>query len=892
MSDSGASLSWLKKIKFLLQDIKPKSTPQSKWANDALIGHAELYEALDKVLEDLKAIKNHSFPFLQKVSKREAPDYYDVIKEPMDLGTMSKKLKSSAYVSKAEFQRDLDLIWSNCLYYNSDPNSVYRVHANKMREKAEELMKQVPNIRVRKRVEVEAEGYDSDHIEYADSVASGDQMNETDQQQQPHHHHQPKGMDAILSGLGMENATIMEEDSTAEAAGPTARSDTPQSDVPLDVNIQECLQPLARLSCSHDPDVLDIEQFPKYEMGELPVPDRRVFDAIRAVWESRAECVHARKAMQADLLAAASLQNTTASPGTTTTPAATNVPVSTTGPAAELHLPRSGWSMMEYTLLRDLYERRKWMDQSVREGWHQDELADEYFLPELFYFFDSVPDAYPEEGCERYFDLTRQNPQTNGLGVDLEGYDHVYVDEKALRQIKATIEAYRTCRALEGAIIGMARQVGSGMTSGSGRKDVSAGSGLTMTPVVPSLSDLHYKLNVSKMMKPSDAGEEKPMGKVDLDEQSVRTLLSKSVVLLLMQMGYDTCDRASLSILVDATTTYIQTLGRTYSAYSTTYAREMSGEEVLLHSLKESGVEGVSALRESVGIAPKVHLIKMDRLRRKFVEYFDMLSGAITGRKSLVGSGATTPLNEGVPETKHVDEAEAGVTVNGAVDALGDVAMREDFLGLKDLGVLNVLPRSLLMDQHAGLLGMTTDDEMDGSGLLATPNRQVINEDTRATRHVSTGNVDEDVSLSARKRRRRRVLQNIIQSFSKADAAAFLSLADSDAISGNPLASATAVNFTGTDLPHAFNSMTSGGGGDKYAPPATFPPVKSTDCPGMIGLIKPWFSEKLRVAKSYLVEDEYMPKPRTKRKKKNPVNSLATATATVDHLGGKLYLIE
>lgn len=44
-----------------------------------------------------------------------------VIKNPMDLGTMQKKLKGGQYKNKAQFAHDLDLIWDNCLLYNASP---------------------------------------------------------------------------------------------------------------------------------------------------------------------------------------------------------------------------------------------------------------------------------------------------------------------------------------------------------------------------------------------------------------------------------------------------------------------------------------------------------------------------------------------------------------------------------------------------------------------------------------------------------------------------------------------------------------------------------------------------------------------------------------------------
>ena len=49
---------------------------RSKWANEDHVGQEELYEALEKVLSELKAHTEYSTPFLTRVNKREAPDYY------------------------------------------------------------------------------------------------------------------------------------------------------------------------------------------------------------------------------------------------------------------------------------------------------------------------------------------------------------------------------------------------------------------------------------------------------------------------------------------------------------------------------------------------------------------------------------------------------------------------------------------------------------------------------------------------------------------------------------------------------------------------------------------------------------------------------------------------
>ncbi|KAM0134237.1 hypothetical protein ACHAP3_005550 [Botrytis cinerea] len=130
---------------------------RSKWASEDNVNQEELYEAADKVLSELKAMTEYSAPFLVRVNKREAPDYYNVIKHPMDLGTMTKKLKQHLYRSKSEFVADLDLIWENCLNYNGADKHPLRRNAENMRKEAAKLIPLIPDLVIRPRAEVEAE---------------------------------------------------------------------------------------------------------------------------------------------------------------------------------------------------------------------------------------------------------------------------------------------------------------------------------------------------------------------------------------------------------------------------------------------------------------------------------------------------------------------------------------------------------------------------------------------------------------------------------------------------------------------------------------------------------------------------------------------------------------
>ncbi|MBE7180067.1 MAG: hypothetical protein INR71_02470, partial [Terriglobus roseus] len=141
-------------IRNIIRDVRKG---RSKWASDEKVNQEELYEAAEQVLNSLKAETEYAGPFLQKVNKRDAPDYYQIIKQPMDIGSMFKKLKYMNYKSKKDFVDDLNLIWANCLKYNADPTHFLRKKALYMRKRSEELLQHVPDVAVIDRAAYEAE---------------------------------------------------------------------------------------------------------------------------------------------------------------------------------------------------------------------------------------------------------------------------------------------------------------------------------------------------------------------------------------------------------------------------------------------------------------------------------------------------------------------------------------------------------------------------------------------------------------------------------------------------------------------------------------------------------------------------------------------------------------
>lgn len=104
--------------------------------------HGPNYNALLHLLNDMQ---NHSsaWPFLVPVNKDEVADYYDVIKEPMDLSTMEEKHEKDQYPVPEDFIKDANLIFNNCRKYNNETTS-YAKSATKLEKFMWTKIKEVP----------------------------------------------------------------------------------------------------------------------------------------------------------------------------------------------------------------------------------------------------------------------------------------------------------------------------------------------------------------------------------------------------------------------------------------------------------------------------------------------------------------------------------------------------------------------------------------------------------------------------------------------------------------------------------------------------------------------------------------------------------------------------
>lgn len=89
--------------------------------DDLPLNSPALYELLEKIMKN-----EHAWPFLRPVSQAEVPDYYDIIKNPMDFAKVKSKLNMGSYQINEEVMRDIELVFSNCDDYNVKGNEIYQ----------------------------------------------------------------------------------------------------------------------------------------------------------------------------------------------------------------------------------------------------------------------------------------------------------------------------------------------------------------------------------------------------------------------------------------------------------------------------------------------------------------------------------------------------------------------------------------------------------------------------------------------------------------------------------------------------------------------------------------------------------------------------------------------
>jgi len=104
----------------------------------------EELEECSQLLESIMS-EEDSAPFLEPVDWEALglPEYPQIIKEPMDCGTMKKKLEAGDYKTADDFASDMRLVWSNAKTFNEAGSQIYDMAHQKSRQferRFEEIM--------------------------------------------------------------------------------------------------------------------------------------------------------------------------------------------------------------------------------------------------------------------------------------------------------------------------------------------------------------------------------------------------------------------------------------------------------------------------------------------------------------------------------------------------------------------------------------------------------------------------------------------------------------------------------------------------------------------------------------------------------------------------------
>merc|ERR1712156_576584 len=80
--------------------------------------------ALEDLLNNMMKHKD-GWPFDRPITRSDAPDYFDIVQRPMDLGTVRSTLLQMKYSCNQEVLQDIRQVFKNCYLYNREDTEEY-----------------------------------------------------------------------------------------------------------------------------------------------------------------------------------------------------------------------------------------------------------------------------------------------------------------------------------------------------------------------------------------------------------------------------------------------------------------------------------------------------------------------------------------------------------------------------------------------------------------------------------------------------------------------------------------------------------------------------------------------------------------------------------------------
>ncbi|XP_061460306.1 bromodomain-containing protein 3 isoform X3 [Rhineura floridana] len=127
------------------KDLEDGEVPQHAGKKGKLSEHLKY---CDSILKEMLSKKHaaYAWPFYKPVDAEalELHDYHDIIKHPMDLSTVKKKMDSREYQDAQSFAADIRLMFSNCYKYNPPDHEVVAM-ARKLQDVFEMRFAKMPD---------------------------------------------------------------------------------------------------------------------------------------------------------------------------------------------------------------------------------------------------------------------------------------------------------------------------------------------------------------------------------------------------------------------------------------------------------------------------------------------------------------------------------------------------------------------------------------------------------------------------------------------------------------------------------------------------------------------------------------------------------------------------
>ncbi|KAJ2788033.1 Transcriptional activator spt7 [Coemansia interrupta] len=661
-----------RELSHLLSEVRPKRT---KWANERRVGQAELYDALEHTLNELKAMGEASAPFLAQVKRKDAPDYYKVIKHPMDLGAMTKNLRSEAYDNKRQFADHLQLIRDNCYTYNTEPGNYYRRSVDQLMAKAKVLLEHVPDITVREK------GAGAPAVARAASVMGTEDAHTEFGDESGNESPAPSSMlDAgHAPGTGLQSAPPPDLLVAADGANGAGSSDAQQQqqqqqdaghDAPplstLAHNIQRATSAaIADIAEGYERPLCDALWSTKARRQLAEYSRRLEHDAASDLCERHVplrtsanmhafvDATHdAYEPVSARDLAAVSRQCVDIARLRTVYPQAAG------GGNAESRRRNEALDAERAAWLQDAEE----IEQGVWAFAEECEPAAGLPLPESLAQQAAKPGVlrWLNDDCEATVD---GSPDVEPLArPPLDAYAAARFPDNAMwRAMADNVDRLRSIREIDGKIWAAKLNLPLGHTNPLG--------GVPETRLSRATDDASHAS--TRDLVSEHAGRPDPPQPLVLDAASARSLLQRTGALLLAHAGFDSVTATAMSTATDFFIDYMANLGRTLRTYMDKHARTMSTEAILAHALYDNGTEDLVELE----------YYARAEIAKQGVKLADLQKRLARAHQELMSEGR--PDAAAAADASVFDTGDAYMT--GMVGGLGDLG--DDFLGFKELGL-------------------------------------------------------------------------------------------------------------------------------------------------------------------------------------------------------------